>query len=210
MAAAKNSGRILRRRGLLYLILGLILLLVMGFLLRHTIFAFLGRALVEDDGVQKADCILVLGGDDFGSRIVRAAQLAQAGYAPYVLVDGPAALIGHASDATIQYAVQQGFPATLFRAVWLPKGLNSTSAEMRYLANGILKRNKVKKVLLVTSNYHTRRAARFMRKEAPWLKVIAIPAPDPYFTPDGWWKTRNGKKTFLFEWTKTVTEWWGT
>jgi uncharacterized SAM-binding protein YcdF (DUF218 family) len=187
-----------------------VLLLATAFLFRHPLLALLGHALVENDGVQNADCILVAGGDGAGSRIVRAAQLARAGYAPYVLVDGPAVLMGHESDATIRYAVQQGFPAALFRAVWLPQGLDSTNDEMNYVANGILKQNKVKKVLLVTSNFHTRRAARFLRKEGPWLKVIAVPAPDPYFTPDGWWKTRNGRKTFLFEWTKTISEWWGT
>jgi uncharacterized SAM-binding protein YcdF (DUF218 family) len=198
-----------RRRGFFYFISAAILLLITAVLLRHPILSALGHALVEDDGVQKADCILVPGGDTAGSRIVRAAQIARAGYAPYVLVDGPAGLMGHESDVTIRYATLQGFPADLFHAVWLPKGLDSTSEEMKYVANGILKQNKVKKVLLVTSNYHTRRAARFLRKQAPWLDVIAVPAPDPYFTTDTWWKTRNGKKVFLFEWTKTIAEWWG-
>ncbi len=164
---------------------------------------------MEDDGAQKADCILVLGGDDFGKRIVRAGQLLRAGCAPYAIVDGPPSLIGHESDTTIEYAVQHGFPANLFQAVWLPPGVDSTSTEVEYVANNILKPRNVKKVLLVTSNYHTRRSARFMRREVPWLKVAVVPAPDPFFTPAGWWKTRNGKKTFLLEWTKTITEWWG-
>lgn len=192
-----------------YILSSLILLSLAGFLLRHPIFAALGRALIEDDGVQKADCILVPGGDTNGSRILRAAQLAVEGYAPYVLVDGPVGFMGHESDATIRYATLHGFPATLFRAVWLPEGMDSTGEEMSYVVNGVLKQNRVKSVLLVTSNYHTRRAARFLRKEGPWLKVIVVPAPDLYFTPDGWWKTRNGKKAFLFEWMKTIAEWRG-
>jgi uncharacterized SAM-binding protein YcdF (DUF218 family) len=198
-----------RRRRLFYSLSIFILLLVAGVLLRHPILAALGSALVEDDGIQRADCILVPGGDTAGSRILRAAQLARTGYAPYVLVDGVSVLLGHESDSTIRYATLQGFPVALFRAVWLPPGMDSTSEEMSYVANGVLKQNNVKKVLLVTSNFHTRRAAHFLRRAAPWLTVIVVPAPDPYFTPDGWWKTRNGKKTFLFEWTKTITEWWG-
>jgi uncharacterized SAM-binding protein YcdF (DUF218 family) len=209
LLASISSSRGSRRRGFFYFILSFILLSITGVLLRHPILTALGRALVEDDGILKADCILVPGGDNFGSRIVRAARLARAGYAPYVLVDGPAGLMGHESDATIRYATLQGFPAALFRAVWLPQGLDSTGEEMKYLADGVLKQNNVKTVLLVTSNYHTRRAARFLRKEAPWLKVVAVPASDPYFTPDAWWKTRNGKKTFFFEWAKTITELWG-
>ena len=164
---------------------------------------------MEEDRPQKADCILVLGGDNFGTRTVKAAQLAQAGYAPYVLVDGPPTLMGHESDATIAYAEQRGFPRTLFRPVWLPRGVNSTSTEAQYVANNILRKNGVHKILLVTSNYHTKRAAHLMRVEIPWLEVIVIGAPDPFFTPAGWWKTRNGRRTFLLEWTKTITEWWG-
>ena len=205
----KASASAFRPRLFLFLSLTLLLLLVAGYLLRAGLLTAAGRALVEDDGAQKADCILVLGGDDYGDRIIKAAQLAQAGYAPFVIVDGPPALIGHESDATIRYAVQKGFPASLFRPVWLPPGVDSTSAEVEYVANNVLRPDHISKVLLVTSNYHTRRAARFIRKEVPWLQVVVVPAPDPFFKPDSWWKTRNGKKTFLFEWTKTITECWG-
>jgi DUF218 domain len=135
--------------------------------------------------------------------------LAQAGFAPYVYVDGTLLLMGRESDTTIRYAVQKGYPGSLFRPILLPPEVDSTSTEVLYVANSVLKPNHIRKILLVTSNYHTRRAARFMRKEAPWLTVAVIPASDPFFKVDGWWKTRSGKKTFLLEWTKTVTEWWG-
>jgi hypothetical protein len=36
-----------------------------------------------------------------------------------------------------------------------------------------------------------------------------VAAPDLYFTPDGWWKNREGRKTFLLEWMKTVATWFG-
>lgn len=172
------------------------------------IFTLLGSALVENDKPENADCAVVLGGDAFGARISKAAQLAQAGYVPYVLVDGPGMLIGHESDMTITYAEQKGYSANLFRPIWLPPGVNSTQAEARYVGN-ILKENGVKKILLVTSNYHTRRAARDFRDENPWLKVIAVAAPDHDFSPDGWWKNRDGEKTFLLEWTKTFATWVG-
>ncbi len=184
-------------------------MVALAYHLRHQLLTAAGRALVENDGPQKADCVLVLGGDDHGARIVKAAQVAQAGYAPFVIVDGPPALIGHESDTTIRFAVDKGFPASLFRPVWLPPGVDSTSTEVQYVANNVLRPEHIRRVLLVTSNYHTRRAARFIRKEVPWLQVLVVPAPDPLFKPDEWWKTRNGKKTFLLEWTKTITEWWG-
>ena len=91
------------RQGCLAVVLVALAVAVAGWLLRAYILTDLGRALVEDDGAQKAQAIVVLGGDDYGTRIVKAAQLAQAGYAPYVLVSGPLSLLGHESDVTIEY-----------------------------------------------------------------------------------------------------------
>ncbi len=136
---------------------------------------------------------------------MKAGQLIQEGYAPYALIDGPPKLIGHESDDTIEYAVQHGFPRSMFRPLYLPPGVNSTWSEAKFLG-GVLKRDGVKTVLLVTSNYHTKRSARFFRAANPWLQVVVVAAPDPYFTADGWWKNRPGKRTFLLEWTKTLSE----
>ena len=81
--------------------------------------------------------------------------------------------------------------------------MNSTRSESKFLGS-YLKQHDIRKILLVTSNYHTRRAAKLMRSENPRLDVIVIPAPDPFFTPSTWWETRNGEKTFLYEWLKTI------
>lgn len=175
---------------------------------RRPLLTALGSALVENDAPQKADAILVLGGDEGGFRIMRAAQLAQAGYAPYVLVDGPKVLGGHESDVTIRYAEQNGYPNSLFHPLLLPPGVNSTRAESQYVGL-YFKQEKIRTVLLVTSNFHTHRAASLMRKTNPWLQVVVVAAPDPSFTPATWWKTRDGQKTFLLEWMKTVAAWLG-
>jgi len=31
-----------------------------------------------------------------------------------------------------------------------------------------------------------------------------VAAPDKFFKPDSWWRTRESQKTFLFEWLKTI------
>jgi uncharacterized SAM-binding protein YcdF (DUF218 family) len=164
--------------------------------------------LIEDDRPQKAQLAQVLGGDDSGARITKAAQLAQAGYVPYVLVDGPKALIGHESDVVIRYAVQKGYQPSLFRALPLPDGMNSTREETAF-SGKYFKEHGIDKILLVTSNYHTHRAAYLMRKQNPGLQVVAIAAADPHFTPTTWWKSRDGKKIFLLEWMKTVATYLG-
>jgi uncharacterized SAM-binding protein YcdF (DUF218 family) len=177
-------------------------------LLSTPILRAFGSFLVEDDGPQNAGAIVVFGGDEAGFRILKGAQLAQAGYAPYVLVDGPKVLGGLESDATIKYAEQNGYPDALFHSLPLPTGVNSTRAESQYVGL-LLKQEKINKILLVTSNYHTRRAASLMRKTNPWLQVVVVAAPDQFFTPGTWWKTREGQKTFLMEWMKTVASWLG-
>ena len=178
-----------------------VLLVFAAFLFRASILTAAGQFLIEDDGPQKSDAIVVLGGDDFGTRIVKAAQLQQAGYAPYVLVSGPPHLLGPESDETIEYARRQGYSPSLFRP--LPSNADSTRTETAILGQ-YLREHGIKKILLVTSNYHTRRAAKLIRKQNPGIWVVVVAAPDPYFTPSAWWRTRNGQRTFLYEWLKTA------
>jgi uncharacterized SAM-binding protein YcdF (DUF218 family) len=115
-------------------------------------------------------------------------------------------LLGHESDMTIQYAEGKGYPASLFRP--LPNDTHSTRSETVFIGK-YLRACGIRKILLVTSNYHTHRAAYLMRSQNPGLQVAVVPAPDPYFKPDGWWKAREGQKTFLIEWLKTVATWMG-
>lgn len=190
-----------KRRGCLTVFI--LFLVVAGtlWLLRFHILAYLGNALVENDGPQKAQAIVVMGGDENGARIIKAAELAKAGYAPVVLVSGPPMLMGWESDVTIQYAESKGYPASLFEP--LHNRVDSTRSETRMIAKD-LKRAGIHKILLVTSNYHTGRAGRLMREAAPWCWVVVVSAPDPSYDPSGWWKTREGQKQFFYEWVKTI------
>lgn len=187
----------------------MVLIGLAGWLFSASFLAGAGAFLVKDDGPRKADAIVVLGGDEYGERIIKGAELARAGYAPYVLVSSPPALLGNEADLTIEYAKRKGFPASLFRPVPLPQdAADSTRTEAIYLGN-YLKKNGVHSILLVTSNFHTRRATSLWRKENPWLQIAVVAAPDRYFSPNTWWKTRGGKRTFLYEWLKTLNTWMG-
>src|SRR5205823_3693980 len=116
-----------RRSGCSSFFLLLLLLIIAGYLFRVPLLTAAGRFLVEDDKPEKADVAVVLGGDEFGTRIIKAAQLATAGYAPYVLVSGPHSLLGHESDTTVEYARRHGYPTSLFHP--LTHELNSTRSE---------------------------------------------------------------------------------
>ncbi len=183
----------------------LLLIAAIAFYVFHIpVLTALGRYLVVDQPPVKADAVVVLGGDEFGMRTVKAAQLVQAGYAPYVLLSGPPILLAHESELMLAFAVKQGYPASLFQQY--QHDANSTREEETALA-AELQRRGIHRILLVTSNYHSRRATYLFHQIAPWLTVQTVDAPDTYFTPDTWWKTRRGRKTFVLEWMKTVATW---
>lgn len=167
---------------------------------------WLGRCLVHDEQPVKADAAVVLGGDRDGLRTVTAARLVQQGFVPYVLLSGPVILGGHESDLMLAYALKQGFPASYFQAV--PDTADSTRDEAKAFREEFRRRG-IHRVLIVTSNFHTRRAYYLFHLINPELEIHTVAAPDPRFTPQDWWKTRIGQKTFALEWLKTFVSWLG-
>jgi uncharacterized SAM-binding protein YcdF (DUF218 family) len=152
----------------------------------------------------KADAALVLAGDFRGNRIKAAAELVRSGYVPKVLVSGPMDWYGtNEADLAIRFATSRGYPGEWFEP--LKMRAFSTVEEADTLLPEIEKRG-IRKLLIVTSNYHTARAGKIFRNTVPssiQLRIIA--APDPYFRPDSWWRTREGCKTWFYETVKTIT-----
>ncbi len=64
----------------------------------------------------------------------------------------------------------------------------------------------VRKVLLVTSDYHTRRALSVFRKMLPNYDFEAAAVFDPKTFGVLWWQHREWAKTALVEWAKLI--WW--
>jgi uncharacterized SAM-binding protein YcdF (DUF218 family) len=187
---------------ILALVLAAVVLL--GLIFHNAVLAAMGSYLVNADSPQKADIALVLAGDAEGNRILTAAQLVRRGYVSRVLVSGPSGLYGyHECDLAIPFAVKAGYPESYF--LHFEHDARSTQEEAR---DAIVRLRELgaHKILLVTSDYHTRRAGKIFRSAAPDLQFIVIAAPDVSFTADGWWHTRQGEKTAFNEWLKTVTE----
>lgn len=166
-----------------------------------------GEHLVHAGDPVKADAIVVLAGDSTGSRILKGAELAKAGYAPVVLVSGPTGFFdGHESDYAIAFAMKRGYPASMFAAV--PNASRSTVEEAQVMVDAMRARG-IKSFLLLTSDYHTRRAAGIYRRYATGLEMHVVKADSPEFDYHHWWKQREGRKTIFFEWSKTVAGWLG-
>jgi uncharacterized SAM-binding protein YcdF (DUF218 family) len=195
----------------LKLILITLCLVLLGVLARPLWLSWLGEALVHDDGSGKADIAVVLAGDSYGHRMERAAQLVRAGYVPAILVDGPPGFYGvHECDLAIPFIVREGYPQEWF--IPYPITALSTQEEaVQVLAE--LDRRHIRRFLLVTSTYHSARAARIFRamlrqrSGSPDMRVVA--AADEFFQPESWWHNRQSRKIAFTEWSKTIAEVFG-
>jgi uncharacterized SAM-binding protein YcdF (DUF218 family) len=191
---------------LIKFILALAVLAGVAFLARSLWLPAVGYALIRNDGPAKADIAVVLAGDMLGHRLQKAAQLVKQGYAPLVLLSGPPGIYGrNESDLGVEFIQREGYPAQWF--VSFPDPAHSTKAEAVFIL-AELRRRHVHSFLLVTSDYHSARAARiFLAVEramgyAPQMRVVA--ADDEFFRPDSWWRDREAQKTVFFEWSKTI------
>lgn len=168
---------------------------------------WMGAFLVCQDGPEKAEMIVVLAGDQFGRRIGKACDLLREGYAPSVLVSGPCCYYGIVeSDAAIEFAAKKGCLAD--HLISFPVKARNTVDEAAELT-AELRRRGVRRFLVVTSDYHTRRAGNAFRRATNGASFRVVGAPDEYFTADGWWREREAQKVVFFEWSKTVATWFG-
>lgn len=167
----------------------------------------LGRYLVRADPPAHADYAVVLAGDFFGHRVIEGGELVRQGFVRKAIVSGPRFCYGHAeSDLAVDFAVHHGYPADYF--VSFPDDATSTRDEAQILIPE-LRRLGAHSFLLVTSDYHTRRAGRYFRSLAGDMEMRVIAVPDEKYHPDSWWLDREGQKTFLLEWSKTVSSYLG-
>lgn len=194
------------RRGFRFILFAAAILVILLLTHRYWLTA-LGSYLVRAESPAPADMIVVLAGDYHGDRILTAGALIRQGIAPQALISGPADFYGlHESDLAIPFAVRQGYPESYFIA--LPNDSRSTVAEAADILAELRKRN-VHRIDIVTSNFHTRRAANIYRSRAQDMEIHMVSAPDEFFAPDSWWKNRDARKVFVFEWMKTIATWMG-
>jgi uncharacterized SAM-binding protein YcdF (DUF218 family) len=182
-------------------------LLLLAFVTAHFWLAALGSYLVRAESPVHADMIVVLAGDFSGNRILTAGDLVRRGFASKALISGPSGAYGlYESELAVSFAVRHGFPESYF--IPLPNDARSTRDEAGDVL-AALKQRHVQRIDIVTSDFHTRRAGNIFRARAADLEIHMVAAPDQYFSADGWWKNRDGRKTFLLEWMKTVATWFG-
>lgn len=124
------------------------------------------QLLTVDSGPVTADVLVVLGGGN-GERPLRAAELYKAGAAPRILCTG----LGDC-DSNVGRLEKAGVPA----AAILREELSLNTSENARFSIPILRRLGAKRVIVVTSWYHSRRAWRCFRHYAPELIFYSRPA----------------------------------
>jgi uncharacterized SAM-binding protein YcdF (DUF218 family) len=163
------------------------------------VLAYFGEYLVSPQTPESADLILVLAGDFWGPRVVKGADLSVQGYAPVVVFSGTTYGRRPEGEAAIGFLAGEGYRVDSFQYFLHHEPSTITEA---IVLRPELKRRGVKRVLLVTSAYHSRRAGIVFRLFCPGIKFIAIGAPDEHYHPDVWWEDASSRKLFVSEWKK--------
>jgi uncharacterized SAM-binding protein YcdF (DUF218 family) len=196
MRSSPEHGGIIFR--MLFLIFFLALLFVL-YLVRHPILRLAGGFWVVEDSPQPSDVIVILGNDDYeGDRAARAAELFKVGWAPHIVASGQY-LRPYASAAELEQhdLSERGVPAS---AITKLAHRARDTREEAVDVSAALSSHGWKKVLIVTSNYHTRRARYIYQRTLPaGSEVRVVPARDTEYDPDKWWQSGAGVKTFFRE-----------
>jgi hypothetical protein len=170
------------------------------------ILTFLSRAarfLVVDDP-EKSDAIFVLAGETH-FRPARALELLRQGTAPRVYMDAEQRnLIYNVQLVDILQRYIDGLPESGQVSVCPIYGF-STNAEVDDVSR-CMQALGAHRVLIVTSDYHTRRASLIFRHRLPQYQFSTAGAHNSSEFGDEWWTNREWAKTTFDEWTKLI--WW--
>jgi uncharacterized SAM-binding protein YcdF (DUF218 family) len=181
-------------------VIGSILLLVLAL-------AGVGWFLAPQDPLVKADAIVAISGDE-GDRLKTAIRLHKDGWAPLILFSGAAHDPQSPSNAqTMQReAVAAGIDASL---ILMEETSRSTFENARHSAQ-IIRQRRLKRIILVTSPYHQRRAnLEFRRALPPEVQIVNHSAIDGEWRRSRWWLTPRGWFLTATETPKLVAGWLG-
>ena len=178
------------------------------YFVRHPIFRFAAESWIIEDSLDKADVLIVLSDDNFyADRATRAAELFREGKAPLVVASGrrlrPSAGVAELMEHDL---VERGVPKD--KILRFAMDGDSTREEAEALAK-LAKTKKWHKAIVVTANYHTRRARYIFRHLFPQdIEIGVASARDGDFDPQNWWEKRKSTKVFIREITgMAVTIW---
>lgn len=167
----------------------------------------LDNHLVVNDPEQ-SDLIIVLAGDHNDLRYWRGLKLLRDGYGQRMLVDAPGDLVygrtyaQYAADFVAQSAGDKKLQIGIC-TITHDSTVQETSDVHRCLAEVS---PAPKSVLLVTNDFHTRRALSIFRKRLPQYHWSSAAVSDTERFGEPWWHNREWAKVYVYEEEKFV--WW--
>ncbi len=156
------------------------------------------------DAPRPSDLIVVLAGET-DRRPERALQLLAQGYGRRVILDVPTtSKLYEFTQIQLAERYVHDLPQGAAVTVCPIDGL-STKDEAKD-AKKCIAREGGKSVLIVTSDFHTRRALSIFRREVPGREYSVAAARSEEQFGARWWTHRQWAKTFVDEWLRLI--WW--
>jgi uncharacterized SAM-binding protein YcdF (DUF218 family) len=189
----------------------ILLLVILVYALRAPILTGVANVLIVNTDPQPADIIFLLNGD-YNTRPFRASELYKQGLAPLVVIarseNSPAVKMGlvpNDTDISVGVLEQTGVPSGKIVILPFSAGVTSTFDEATAL-HRYIEATHIRRIILVTSSFHTRRASWIFKRELAGLPVTLEMVAVPYSTFDqtDWWKNESGLITLNNEYIKLV------
>lgn len=174
--------------------------LLLALLLGGYAFANLGRYLSTEDPLEQADAIAVLAGTRM-DRALEAVDVYQRGFAPRIVITRMAteqsfAVLAERGihipadvDNTRDVLRKLGVPA---EAILIPDRVHDNTAQEAQTLRELAVSNRWRRMIVVTSRYHLRRARFAVRRELARTGTEIVMHGSRYesVTPDRWWTRR--------------------
>lgn len=194
----------------------LLIFVVAALLAALLCFLFIGRWLVVQDPLQKAQAIVVLSGR-MPVRALEAAKLYREGYAPQVWLthsSEPGATLASMGISfageevyNTQVLERQGVPASAIHL--LPPPIVNTAGEIAVISSAMAA-EKDDTVIIVTSQVHTRRVRILWKRFAANRgRVIVRGASGDPFEPGRWWRDTSDALDVVRECLGILNAWAG-
>jgi len=204
---AKSKFKRWRRYLILVVVLGLVLFLGKGNILRG-----IGNALVVEDGKQKVDAIYVLSGNSY-DRGMEGVRLYQEGWGDKLIC------LGGESNTVLELYGIKDLTSTITGNVMQKAGIPSSNIEI--LAKGsstyeefeaILEHcsaHQFDKVMVVSSLFHTRRIDTYFRERMHFsgIEMVLRGVQDGGFERENWWQREQGLLFVANEYIKMAYYW---
>jgi uncharacterized SAM-binding protein YcdF (DUF218 family) len=191
-----------QRGGIIFRLLALLVLCgfaEMIYLARHPLLRAAATFWIVQDRIEPADVIIVIGDDNYtADRASEAATLFRAGWAPQVVASArmlrPYASIADLMERDLE---SRGVPASAIMR--FSHSADNTLEEADGL-RVLVAQKGWRRILLVTSNYHARRARYIFRRVLPGSVSLEVAgASDSEFEAATWWESQRGRKIFFLE-----------